>query len=110
MRYAAEHPDQIAGYLAFSPASGEPMMGCEPEPGAENANAGIVFRPERELEYEHVAAQLEVLKAKGAIAVVVENGVHGSSMLVDERTGHDMSVYRERAYEFIRGTARDSGQ
>lgn len=105
IRYAAEHADDVAGYLAFSPASGEPMAGCQPEDGAENAKAGIVFRPESEMELKHVAAQLEILKGKGAKTVVVPNGVHGSSMLVDERTEHDMSAYREQAYTFLHSVA-----
>lgn len=108
IRYAAEHPEDIAAYLAFSPASGEPMAGCQPDEGAENANAGIVFRPESELEYGNVAAQLETFKEMGAQTVVVPNGVHGSSMLVDERTGHDMSAYREQAYAFVRSIAEKS--
>ena len=108
IRYAAKHPGDVAGYLAFSPASGEPMAECMPEDGAENANAGIVFRPEREMELEHVAAQFEVLKGKGATTVIVPNGVHGSSMLVDERTEHDMSAYRAQAFEFIRSVAADA--
>ena len=55
------------------------------------------------MELASAIAQREILEAAGVEVVVVPDGVHGSSMLVDERTGHDMSEARARVAAWLDG-------
>ncbi|MCA8900780.1 MAG: alpha/beta hydrolase [Hyphomonas sp.] len=105
IRYASSHPGTVAGYLAFSPASGEPMAGCQASVEDAAAVPGIALRPEREMAVPSVQAQMEAFGEAGVRTRVVPNGVHGSSMLVDARTKHDMSALRAEMIAFIRETA-----
>jgi pimeloyl-ACP methyl ester carboxylesterase len=87
-KLAAEYPSHIAGVLAFSPASGDPMAGCEPERySAELVVPAMILRPVREMEVERVAGQLEVFREQGHQTHVADPGVHGSSMLNSARVG-----------------------
>ena len=100
---AADNNADIAGVLAFSPASGEPMKGCEPQRYVDAVTADmLVLRPQREMEYESVASQLEAFRRACAQTLVVADGVHGSSMLIDSRTDADGSAARAAVYRFIR--------
>lgn len=91
---AADHPDKVAAVIAASPASGQPMKECAIEDALPKVQASILaLRPRREVDFTKV--QAETLIAAGATFHIVENGVHGSSMLVDERTNHDMSADRK---------------
>jgi dienelactone hydrolase len=89
MRLGAEHPEDVAAVAAFSPASGEPMAGCEPEPWAERLRQPLfVARPDRELENEElpwIAEQFALFRSLGATTFVSAGGRHASSMLVAER-------------------------
>ena len=106
VRAAWQHPDKVKGFVAFSPASGEPMEGCEPEAGLPAAAKGFVLRPASEMEIERVADQLQQFEDAGARIMVVEDGVHGASMMVDDRTGHDMEPVRQAVIQFIREKAK----
>ena len=55
----------------------------------------IVFRPASEMGLETSIEQKKILEDAGTEFFIIENGVHGSSMLVDDRTEHDMSATRE---------------
>ena len=105
VQYAGLNPERTAGYLAFSPASGAPMEGCEPEQFLASAGPGLIARPESELQYEWIREQYAEFESSGAYGITIKNGVHGSSALNDDRTKHDMSAYREEVYRFIRETA-----
>jgi dienelactone hydrolase len=86
LRLAIEHPDDIAAVASFSPASGEPMAGCEPEPWAERLEQPwFVARPARELETGWIAEQFELFRGLGATTLTAIDAHHGSSMLVPER-------------------------
>ena len=61
----------------------------------------LVLRPEKEMEYDSVIEQRKILQDAGADVWVVEHGVHGSSMLVDARTQHDMSAIRSRLIAWL---------
>ena len=99
---AAEDPDRIAGVIAFSPASGGPMANCRAAIWAGEISAPImVFRPASEMGRASSQEQREILTVMGADFRVVENGVHGSSMLVDERTGADMSATRAEVLAWL---------
>ena len=54
------------------------------------------------MELPHVIAQAEQLTFSGARVFTVDNGVHGSSMLVDERTRHDMDCARREVLASLR--------
>ena len=82
-----ENPNSIDAVLAFSPASGAPMKGCDPNEYFEKIKTPLlVLRPKKELEYESVKNQFELAKKHNHQVYVSENGVHGSSMLVESRT------------------------
>jgi len=89
IRLGVEHPDEIAAVAAFSPASGEPMAGCEPEPWARELRQPLfVARPDRELDNEEfpwIAEQFALFRSLGATTFVSAGGRHASSMLVAER-------------------------
>jgi len=97
-RLAAERPGQLVGILAFSPASGEAMAGCEPERFGERiAVPALVLRPSSEMEIERVRDQLAVFRDQGHRTYVATHGVHGSSMLNPERVEGDV----ERNWEVV---------
>ena len=88
IRLAAERPDDVAGVLAFSPASGDPMEGCRPEAVLDRIDVPLlVLRPESEMEHAWIGEQLEIFDAAGADTYVARPGRHGSSMLVEQRVG-----------------------
>jgi len=101
-RLAAERPDRVDGVIAFSPASGGPMVDCRARMWVDSVQAPVfVLRPASEMARASSEEQRDVLTAAGSEFLVVENGVHGSSMLVDERTEHDMSAVRETVIRWL---------
>jgi len=100
-RLAADEPDRVAAVVSASPASGEPMEGCDLEAVLDGIKAPVlVLRPRRE--YEATKAQAETLIEAGFDFRIVEVGVHGSSTLVDARTKKDMSVERNFVASWLR--------
>lgn len=94
-RLAAERGDRVDGVVAFSPASGDPMVGCTAEIWVERVSRPmLVFRPDSEMSRPAAVTQRGILTAAGAAFHVVAAGVHGSSTLLDDRTGADMSEAR----------------
>ena len=94
-RLAADYPSEVAAVISASPASGPPMTGCDLESVIGSVSAPVlVLRPQRE--YEATKEQADFLMAAGVDFRIVENGVHGSSMLSDARTQQDMAA--ERAF------------
>jgi dienelactone hydrolase len=101
-RLAAENPTEIAGVVAFSPAAGGPMVDCPAHVWVESISVPIaVFRPASEMDLPAAMEQRDVLSAAGVEFAVVEDGVHGSSMLVDARTGHDMGAARRSIVDWL---------
>lgn len=102
VKLATNHPDEINGVLAFSPASGEPMEGCSPnELFSEIKTPLMILRPAQEAEYESVKNQLELAKANGIKTYIAIGGVHGSSMLVESRTKANTDQTWAAVYGFI---------
>ncbi|NNE44853.1 MAG: hypothetical protein HKN12_11655, partial [Gemmatimonadetes bacterium] len=102
-RLAADHPEHVAGVIACSPASGGPMVDCRARNFVESVTCPVlVLRPASEMERESSVAQRGILEAAGATFLVADQGVHGSSMLVDERTEADMSVTRAAVGNWLR--------
>jgi pimeloyl-ACP methyl ester carboxylesterase len=107
IRLAASHPEDVSGVLAFSPASGDAMEGCRPEPhGAELRVPLLVLRPADEARIPAVAAQLETFRGQGHRTHVADPGVHGSSMLVGERVGGDVDETWAIVLGFLAGINR----
>jgi pimeloyl-ACP methyl ester carboxylesterase len=105
-RLAAEHPDRIAGVVACSPAAGGPMVDCRAREWLGDVSAPIlVLRPASEMENEGSIEQRGLFVAAGADFRIIENGVHGSSMLIDSRTGEDMSGARTAVVAWLRAAA-----
>ncbi len=92
IQLANNKQDEVKGVLAFSPASGGPMKNCLADPFFETLKVPLLLlRPPNEMKNENVKAQFELAKENGHQTYVPENGVHGSSMLVEERVGTDVS-------------------
>lgn len=103
-RLAAENPDRVSGVIAFSPASGSAMVGCEARMWLDAvADPTAAFRPASEMARPSSVEQREVFIQSGAEFHVLEHGVHGSSMLLDSRTGHDMSEGRHTVLRWLEG-------
>ncbi|MEP2024818.1 MAG: hypothetical protein ABJH98_00155 [Reichenbachiella sp.] len=82
----AGHMDELAGVLAFSPASGGPMKPCSPnDKFQELGGKALVLRPKREMEVPSVKFQMELANAAGLSTYISNNGIHGASMLNSER-------------------------
>jgi len=87
LKLAHDHPETIDAVLAFSPASGDPMGECQPNGYFDTLDMPVlVLRPESEMEYDSVKEQFELVRQSGHQVYVAKGGVHGSSMLVEERT------------------------
>ncbi len=85
------HDHDVSAVVAFSPASGEAVAGCLGEEATEGLLAPVlVLRPASEMERASVREQMETFEAQGHRTYVADPGVHGASMLVEERVGGDV--------------------
>ncbi|WP_456458270.1 alpha/beta hydrolase [Reichenbachiella sp.] len=101
---AAEFQDQIAGVLAFSPASGGPMKPCSPNDKFEQiAGRGMILRPAKEMEIPSVTSQFELAEKAGMSTFIAQNGVHGSSMLNPEKVDGSVEDTWKAVFDFIAG-------
>ena len=66
----------------------------------------MIFRPKKEMENESSKAQFDQARKKGHKTFVSENGVHGSSMLVAERTGAEVEGTWKEVFSFIDAVVR----
>jgi len=91
----AKNPTAVSGLLAFSPASGGPMVNCRARLWISQIDTPmLVLRPASEMGRPTSIEQQELLTQAGAEFIIVENGVHGSSTLLDSRTEADMNLTR----------------
>lgn len=105
MRLGADHGKDVAGVLAFSPASGPPMGDCQPTDYSGNLKIpALLLRPRSEMESERAQNQFALFKQQGHQTYVAENGVHGSSMLVESRIEGSAEPHWKAVLEFIRKT------
>lgn len=99
---AAEQNDKVVGVIAFSPASGGPMVECRARIWLEDVKVPVyVLRPSSEMERASSLEQRDILVRAGAKFQSVEGGVHGSSMLLDDRTDGDMSNLRANVVAWL---------
>jgi len=92
---AAEVPEKLARVVSASPANGPPMVDCLPQARlGELKTPAFVLSPRMEVTEPADFEENARYEAAGVPVLVVEEGIHGSSMLVDARTESDMSEAR----------------
>ena len=102
IQLAHKNQDAVSGVLAFSPAGGAPMKDCPADPYFDDLQVPLlVLRPPNEMEIESVQKQFDLVREKGHQVYAAINGVHGSSMLVEERVGADVSDTWDVVFEFL---------
>lgn len=102
---AADNPDTVSGVVSASPASGSPMADCLASARLDDLRSPtLVLRPASEMERESAQTQKALFDAAGLPVMIIENGVHGSSMLVDERTEADMTDARAAVMAWLTQT------
>ncbi len=104
IKLANDRPEAVDAVLAFSPASGGPMEGCQPNEYFETLQVPLLLlRPAREMEIASVQAQFDLARENNHQVYVAENGVHGSSMLVAKRVKADVAENWQIVESFISG-------
>ena len=102
IQLAHKNQDIVDGVLAFSPAGGTPMKDCVADPYLDGLQVPLlVLRPPNEMESEGVQKQFKLVQEKGHQAYAAKNGIHGSSMLVEERVGADVTATWLVVYNFL---------
>ena len=111
---AARRTADVAAVLAFSPAWGGPMRGCEPEEYASQLSRAnvplLVLRPAPEMELEPIRSRTEQFREAGAQVFVAANGAHGSSMLVESRVQGDTGPQWGAVLTFLRTSLQTRAQ
>lgn len=103
IRLAAENADDIDAVLAFSPAAGDAMEGCQPEQYSNQVTQPMLaLRPISEMQAPSVPLQLELFRKQGHQTHVADPGVHGSSMLNEARVGAPTDKAWKVVLDFIR--------
>lgn len=96
-----DYPDHVAGVIGFSPAAGEPLANCRAREVIRDVTAPMMaLRPRTEMGPGGTEQQ-SLMESAGVEYHVIEDGVHGSSMLVDERTEKDMSAARALVADWL---------
>jgi len=102
IQLAHKNQGVVDGVLAFSPAGGTPMKDCPSSPYFEDLEVPLLLlRPPSEMESEAVQNQFQLAQEKGHQVYAPRNGVHGSSMLVKERVGADVSDTWKVVFNFL---------
>jgi pimeloyl-ACP methyl ester carboxylesterase len=92
---AADVPEKINRVVSASPANGPPMVDCLPQARlSELQTPALVLSPAMEVTQPADFEEIERFEQAGVKVVIVQDGIHGSSLLVDERTEADMSEAR----------------
>ena len=100
---AADNPDTIGGVVSYSPATGDAMAKCRAKEWLEQTKGMMIYtaRPTSELASERAQQQKALFATYDIPVKEIVDGVHGSSALVDSRTGHDMSKYRKHVQRVL---------
>lgn len=107
VKLAADYGDQLAGVVAFSPAYGGRMQACNPNDYIEQAKSQIAaFRPASETHRPSQQFQLDRFSAAGHLVHIAEHGVHGASMLDEDRTEKSTRQEWSRFLDFLEMTAQ----
>ena len=93
IKLAHQKPADVQAVLAFSPAAGGPMQACNPNEYFQTLKTPLLLlRPPGEMENENSKAQFELAESYNHETYVPDHGVHGSSMLVEERVGDEVEA------------------
>lgn len=107
-RLAADNPDTVSALVAASPATGGPMAECRARQWVKMIDAPILtLRPGTEMSRESSREQRQKFEPLGVDFLVIADGVHGSSMLVDERTETAMQDARDQVMHWLNALAAD---
>ena len=102
VQLGSKRQNDIDGILAFSPATGGSLKNCLPSPYFESIQIPLlVLKPRSEMDSESSKRQFELADQYGHETFIAENGVHGSSMLVEERTKTDVSETWNVVHSFL---------
>jgi dienelactone hydrolase len=105
LRIAATHGAELSAALAFSPASGGPLVDCRGEDVAADIKIPVlIMRPASEMERESTLSQMLIFESHGFESHVAENGVHGSSMLVPSRVEGSVEQTWNVVFSFLEKT------
>jgi len=100
---AAEVPEKLSGVISASPANGPPMVDCLPQARLDELETrAFVLSPAVEMKDDSDYEDKARFEAAGVKFMIVEHGIHGSSMLVDSRTEADMSEARAAVIAWLR--------
>ncbi|MEZ5344267.1 MAG: hypothetical protein R2681_01815 [Pyrinomonadaceae bacterium] len=98
---ANKRGDDLSAILGFSPASGGPLADCKPSLYAPGVKIpALALRPRSEMGSGQ--AQFEEFQKYGIKTYVAENGVHGSSMLVESRVNAKTEDHWDAVMKFIK--------
>jgi alpha-beta hydrolase superfamily lysophospholipase len=102
---AVKNKDEVTAILGFSPASGKPLAGCMPSQYlADLKTPALALCPKSEFENKSVQAQMKEFEEFGVQTYVADPGVHGSSMINDERVGSSTEATWNVVLEFLATT------
>ena len=105
----AKNAQEVDAILGFSPAAGPPLADCALRPYLEDlAVSALALRPRREYEIESVRKQMEEFDSVGVQTYVADPGVHGSSMLSDERVQASTEATWTVVLEFLKANLREN--
>lgn len=106
MQVGVRRAREVRAVLAFSPATGAPMAGCDPAPTVarllEARIPVLAIRPRGETASDLVRAQLAAFESAGLPMYVPDVAAHGSSILSAARAGSDVTPQWNRVLEFLR--------
>lgn len=99
---AGDEAGKVNRVIAASPASGPPMADCRARARLDDLQSPtLVLRPASEMRSPNAREQKSLFEAAGVSVRVLEDGIHGSSMLVDARTDADMSDARDTVIDWL---------
>ena len=107
LRLARDRGQELAGVIAFSPASGEAMDGCRAEEFVPDVGVpALCVRPASEVVRPESRARVEEYRELGFRTWIADPGTHGSSSLVSERAGGDVEATWEITLAFLDDVTR----
>ncbi|MEM9571524.1 MAG: alpha/beta fold hydrolase [Pseudomonadota bacterium] len=99
---AADEPDRVSRVVSASPASGPPMVDCLARARLDDlTRPALVLRPGSEMSGPSAQEQKALFENAMVPVWVLEDGIHGSSMLVDARTEADMTEFRDAVIAWL---------
>ena len=102
IQLASNRLNDISAILAFSPSTGNAVKNCHPNPYLEHISIPLLLlRPQSEMARQSSIDQFKIAKTNNHQTFIAKHGVHGSSMLVEERVKEDVSETWKTILEFL---------